>query len=143
MTTDFETLVADFDTLVEKSAELSGKDLKDNRREQAKVEKLIASITETGVVRYNGSYADCRDIGHQWEEKFSNWEGNTYFRMCHCSRCGSERYDAYTRTGALLHRKYEYSEGYRLSDDEISEAGGRLRRYWRAVNIQRSISGAV
>jgi hypothetical protein len=143
MTTDFEALVADFETLVEKSTDLSGKDLKENRREQVKVEKLIASITETGMLKYNDTYADCRDIGHQWEEKFTNWEANVFTRMCHCIRCGSERYDNYSRTGALMARKYDYSEGYLLSDDEIRAVGGRVRRYWRTVNIHRSINGSV
>lgn len=141
MTTDFEDLVSDFETLVKKSEDLTGSDLKANRREQTRVEKLIASLAETGMHAYNSMYADCRDIGHQWEEKFSHWEGNCLSRMCHCSRCGSERYDDYSRTGGLVSRRYEYAEGYLLSDDEIREMGGRLKRYWRAVNIQRAISG--
>ena len=138
--TEFENLVADFEALVEKSADLSGDDLRANRREQTRVERLIASLAESGIHSYNGDYADCRDIGHQWSERFSNWEGNELSRMCHCERCGSERYDVYSRTGFLVNRRYEYADGYLLTEDEIKEAGGRLKRYWRAVNIQRVIA---
>lgn len=142
MSTDFQDLVDDFDRLVQKSEDLSGTDLRANRREQTRVEKLIASITEHGMYNYSGEYAECRDIGHKWDERYSHWEGNELSRMLHCDNCGSERYDVYSRTASLINRRYEYSDGYLLdnADEDISDIGGRLRRYWRAVNIQRAIA---
>lgn len=140
MTTDFEDLVSDFELLVKRSEDLTGKELQANKREQTRVEKLIAALAETGMHGYNDRYTDCRDLGHRWEERFASWEGNVLSRMCHCDRCGSEKYEAISRTGAVINRRYEYAEGYLLSDDEIREQGGKLRRYWRTVNVQRAIS---
>jgi hypothetical protein len=137
---EFDRLVSTFETLVEKSADLKGNDLRANRKAQKETEQLLASLAETGL-DYNTMYADCRDIGHQWEEVFSEWEGNELVRLHRCERCGSERLDAYSRTGAVVNRRYDYNEGYLLDGEAegIREKTGGRRRYWRTVNIQRAI----
>lgn len=140
---EFDELVADFDALVASSAGLSGKDLTANRREQTRIEKLVAALAETGLHGYNSDYAECRDIGHVWEVKFAEWETNELTRLHVCDRCGSERLDAISRTGALRSRRYTYSEGFLLdADDDLASmgAGTRHRRYWRAVNVQKAIA---
>lgn len=135
--TEFEKLVSDFENLA-----TSNNGGKATKRESAKVEKMLASIVETGMTGYSAEFADCRDIGHRWEEKYSNWEENQLVRLCLCDRCGSERYEFFSRTGRMISRRYNYSDGYLLADEEIREIGGHLKRYWRAVNVQRAISGA-
>lgn len=137
---EFNRLVDVFDGLVEKSTELKGNDLRANRKAQKDTEKLLAALADTGM-DYNVLYADCRDIGHQWDEVFSEWEGNEMVRLHRCDRCGSERLDIYSRTGAIKVRRYDYNEGYLLDGqhDELREKGGSRRRYWRTVNIERAI----
>jgi hypothetical protein len=137
---EFSKLVDEFEALMEKSMDLQGNDLRANRREQAKVERLIASLAETGMHSYDNTFTDCRDIGHLWDERFSNWEANELTRLCICDRCGCERYETMSRVGAVIGRRYVYPENYLLEQDEMKELGGREKRFWRAVNIQRVIS---
>lgn len=140
---EFDELVESFDNLVAKSTSLSGADLRAARKEQAKVERLIADLAEKGMLGYNDAYARCRDMGHTWQVTYNEWEENELVRLSTCDGCGSERLDHISRTGALKYRRYTYSEGFLLdgSDEELAElgAGTRHRRYWRAANVQRAI----
>lgn len=139
----FQSLVARFDELVEQSAHLSGNARQRARREQKKLLDELVEVAETGMAAYNADYADCRDMRHAWREHFAEWEQNELLRLCICDRCGTERSDAYSRTGALKHRSYNYPNDYIIDgdDNEIAAVGGREPRFWRAVNIQRAING--
>lgn len=138
--TTFDSLVADFEALAKKALDAKGGDLRAIRRQQAQVERQVSALAETGMHSYNAEYTDCRDIGHQWDERYSAWEGNQMDRMTHCERCGTERYESFNRLGALLNRRYVYAEGYLLTDDELREAGASKKRFWRSVNVQRTIT---
>lgn len=65
---------------------------------------------------------DCRLTGHHWVRCNDTNEHPPMFgvRICYaCSRCDSGRCDVVQRTtGGLLHRSYDYRDGYQLETIE-------------------------
>lgn len=65
---------------------------------------------------------DCRLTGHHWVRIADTNPTPPMFgvRICYeCSRCASSRCDVVQRTtGGLLHRSYQYTEGYHLDSIE-------------------------
>lgn len=65
---------------------------------------------------------DCRLIGHMWKRVADTNETPPMFgvRICYeCKRCESGRCDIVQRSnGDLLHRAYNYTEGYHLESIE-------------------------
>ena len=136
----FEELISEFESLVSKT-NVKGQEKAKVTRRKNRVEELLAELMSEGMNDYDEEFAECRDIGHNWEEQHAEWEDNQLTRLTQCVRCGSERTDVYSRTGELLVQQRSWPEGYLLDrKNGLTERGGRLKQYWRAVKVQRNVT---
>jgi hypothetical protein len=58
----------------------------------------------------------CRDLAHAWEVDGYRAEGGNVHRLLVCSRCGTERRDAWSLAGRRIGSRYSYAADYRLKD---------------------------
>jgi len=91
---------------------------------------------------------DCRLIGHMWRRVADTNEQPPMFgvRICYaCQRCDSDRCDIVQRSnGDLLHRSYQYTDGYHLDSIEgerpVNAATLRIETI-RRIDATASIPG--
>jgi hypothetical protein len=60
------------------------------------------------------AYLSCRDYGHSWRAHAAgfNRKESYWTRVLRCIRCGTERVQYLSQTGAILRGNYLYPEGY-------------------------------
>jgi hypothetical protein len=78
----------------------------------------------SSVADLHYTYVQCRALLHAWEElpydgeaphRWRNATRSTAVLLFRCTRCGTKRYDVWSRvTGDLVERAYRTPEGYSL-----------------------------
>jgi hypothetical protein len=78
----------------------------------------------SSVTDLNYTYVQCRALLHAWDElpydgaaptRWRNSTRSTAILLFRCIRCGTKRYDVWSRvTGDLIERAYRTPEGYSL-----------------------------
>jgi hypothetical protein len=85
---------------------------------------------------YEGSWLECRNLGHIWKVWGYYRRGADVYRHLDCQRCHTERVDHWGSNGARLGNRYHYIDGYQLrSDDDhprITTTDVRLEMMTRA-----------
>lgn len=140
----FDELIEEFTSLVDSSANLQGNARRRNRDRRKQIESQVVKLADKVIKGgYDEEFVACRDVGHSWVVKHSDWESSVeYIRLSVCDRCGAERSDMFIYpSGTLVYRKYSHPDGYSMNeipeDSEIRRIGGRSKRFWRAVTMHR------
>ncbi len=84
---------------------------------------------EDALVDLDESFLLCRDVHHSWTvSKYASGGGGGIERVLECARCGTERVDVWTLSGARISAHYRYPDGYQFR--HVEDAGDRtaLRR---------------
>lgn len=66
--------------------------------------------------RHGVQYAECKTLGHAWDEynPRDGGGGATRWRLTlRCSRCSTTRHDDLDARGEVVSRQYAYPDGYR------------------------------
>jgi hypothetical protein len=85
----------------------------------------------------------CRAIKHSWDAVGANKESRWgYLVMLRCDRCGTIRNDIQNAHGELIHRYYQYPDGYRDADIRIGNADDRRAWLLSELLAGRSLSPA-
>jgi hypothetical protein len=70
------------------------------------------------LTQYDGTYLECRNLGHVWRVAGYYRDGDAVLRRLGCQRCETERTDRWRRDGERLSARYAYADGYRMGTGE-------------------------
>jgi hypothetical protein len=105
--------------------------------------------TDVRLAGYDGTYLNCRNLGHVWGTVGFFELAGVVRRRLTCQRCDTDRTDRWERNGFRRSSSYDYVDGYRLEGDAPKPVEVRLELMRRAT-IYRSedemlaaITGAV
>lgn len=83
---------------------------------------------------YEGTYLDCRNLGHVWTPQGYYRDGGQVRRLLACARCDTQRTDRWTMTGTRVSASYEYRDGYRIeSEQPVTASAIRVEMLRRAT----------
>jgi hypothetical protein len=86
------------------------------------------------LANYEGTYLDCRNLGHVWVSRGFFRYGNGIRRLLDCQRCGTQKVVTWTSQGERLGASYEYIDGYRApAGERFSPQQVRVEIIRRAV----------
>ena len=78
---------------------------------------------EDAVHDLDESYLLCRDVHHAWTvDGYRTGGGGTVERTLTCPRCGTERVDEWTMSGARVGAHYRYPDGYQFRSVDWTES---------------------
>ncbi len=83
-------------------------------------------MSDLTTAQYEQSqYVRCHTIGHAWFD-YDNSEWRPQFGdplVLRCERCGTERRDVIGAIGQIVHRHYDYPDGYKYGRGELPTRG--------------------
>src|SRR5664279_205658 len=67
---------------------------------------------EVWAKELSNSFLLCRELGHNWKPSHASRVARTFERTLRCPRCKTLRVEVLSLRGEVLHKRYEYTEGY-------------------------------
>ena len=98
--------------------------------------KTVRPPSQGRLGNYDGTYLNCRNLGHVWDVVgYYRLDGEVRRRL-DCARCGCERLDRWGTNGYRFGSAYTYPEAYRVSlegDERLTTTDVRMEVLARAV----------
>lgn len=87
------------------------------------------------LTEYDGTYLECRNLGHVWRVAGYYRDGEVVLRRLGCMRCETDRTDRWRRDGFRLPSRYGYVEGYKIegADTPVRPVDVRVEMMRRAT----------
>lgn len=92
----------------------------------AKRDRHLAAVTtnDDQITQLDSDYPDkfleCRSLAHRWRQIGFYHANGEVVRALMCERCGTDRHDYWSRSGARLRNSYSYSDGYSIGNGGVS-----------------------